>query len=330
MKILIPFSGAINSAYAAWWFAANTSHEIVVRFLREANFTDADNIEKENHATTVSAWLRANVREFEFAAVNATVGYTEEMVPVRAGFQKQTNAGVRSARHTEIAAWCDEGDFDAVVYGRSLENTATDMAIHLRNIFADVAIPVMWSGWPTMGEAVPSDFDFDVVAATLTGKWEQYEQLPAALQPIVLSDHAECNDHWCLRCAYRRGYNHYVANGQTGRDFDLWGAEKGSYGQWRSAADPAEYVWRGNCCDGTAVRNYLADLVGRDWPAVIETNNRIAWFADGGADMTGIETEEHLGDFCGRMGRINLDRGVNSDAMAIDEYWAALLEAAKL
>jgi hypothetical protein len=30
------------------------------------------------------------------------------------------------------------------------------------------------------------------------------------------------------------------------------------------------------------------------------------------------------------MGRINLDRGVNSDVMVGDEYWAALLEAAKL
>lgn len=330
MKILIPFSGGVNSTYAAWWFAANTSHEIVVRFLREANFTDADNSDKENHAIAVATWLRANVREFEFSAVGATVGYTKKLVPVRVGFQKLTDLGIRIARHAEIAVWCNEGDFDAVVYGRSLENTTTDSAIYIRDMFADVAIPVMWSGWPTMGEIIPSDFDFDVVAATLTGKWEQYEQLPTALQPIVLSDHAECTDHWCLRCAYRRGYNHYVTNGLTGRDFDMWCAEKGSYGKWRSAADPAEYTWRGNCCDGTAARNYLADLVGRDWPVVTETNKRIAWFADSGIDMTGIETQEQMGDFCGRMGRINLDRGVNSDSMGGDGYWAALLEAAKL
>lgn len=63
---------------------------------------------------------------------------------------------------------------------------------------------------------------------------------------------------------------------------------------------------------------------------MIDTRNRIAWFADGGADMAGIETEEELGDFCGRMGRINLDRGVNSDGMTGDDYWAAILEAALL
>jgi len=63
---------------------------------------------------------------------------------------------------------------------------------------------------------------------------------------------------------------------------------------------------------------------------VVDTRNRIQWFTDGGADMTGIETEEQLGDFCGRMGRINLDRGVNSDAMSGDAYWDALLEAALL
>jgi hypothetical protein len=330
MKILIPFSGGVNSTYAAWWFAANTSHEIVARFLRDEDFTGADNSDKENHAIAVATWLRENVREFEFSAVSATVGYTEKMVPIRAGFQKLTDIGVRIARHAEIAVWCDEDDFDAVVFGRSLENTTSDAAIHTRNIWTNTDTPVMWSGWPTMGETVPADFDFEVVAATLTGKWEQYEQLPTALQPIVLSDHAECADHWCLRCAYRRGYNHYVANGLTGRDFDMWCAEKGSYGKWRSDADPAKYVYRGNCCDGTAVRNYLADLVGRERPVVIETNNRIAWFAGGGIDMTGIETQEQLGDFCGRMGRINLDRGVNSDAMVGDKYWASLLEAAQL
>ena len=78
------------------------------------------------------------------------------------------------------------------------------------------------------------------------------------------------------------------------------------------------------------MRNYLADLVGREWPQAISTRKRIAWLTDNGADMTGIETEEQMGDFCGRMGRINLDRGVNSDAMVGDEYWAALVEAAKL
>jgi len=330
MKILIPFSGGVNSAYAAWWFAANTPHEIVTRFLRDEDFTGADNSDAENHAIAVATWLRENVREFEFSAVSATVGYTEEKVPIRAGFQKRIDIGVRIARHTEIAVWCDEDDFDAVVFGRSLENTTSDAAIHTRNIWTDTGTPVMWSGWPTMGETVPADFDFDVVAATLTGKWEQYEQLPTALQSLVLSDHAECTDHWCIRCAYRRGYEHFVANGQTGRDFDQWCAQKGSYGQWRSEADPAKYVYRGNCCDETAVRNYLADLVGRDWPSVIDRRNRIQWFSDNGADMTGIESEEQFGSFCGRMGRINLDRGVNSDGMTGDDYWAAILEAALL
>jgi len=46
--------------------------------------------------------------------------------------------------------------------------------------------------------------------------------------------------------------------------------------------------------------------------------------------MTGIESEEQFGSFCGRMGRINLDRGVNSDGMTGDDYWAAILEAALL
>jgi hypothetical protein len=46
--------------------------------------------------------------------------------------------------------------------------------------------------------------------------------------------------------------------------------------------------------------------------------------------MTGIETEEQFGDFAGRMGRKNLDRGVNSDAMNGNEWKAAILEAALL
>ena len=49
-----------------------------------------------------------------------------------------------------------------------------------------------------------------------------------------------------------------------------------------------------------------------------------------GIDMSEIKTEEQLGDFCGHMGLINSNRGINSDDMTGNEYWSAILEAAKL
>ena len=328
MKILIPASGGVNSAYALHQFLSNTDHEIVALHFTEG-YDGAPNERTEFDA--ICDWLSANVRTFERAYVTLpTISHADDMRPVRAGFTKTITYAFAAARYENYVTQIAEHEADAIAIGISVENTATDRHPILIGQVYDTGAAVYLPSI-SVTEPVSADADYDTIAAQMSGRFEQLEALPAALRSLITTcDVDTCTDIWCLRCAYQRGYNHYVSTGQTGRDFDLWCAEQGDYGQWRSAADPAEYVWRGGCCDECAPRNYLADLVGREWPSVVDTRNRIQWFTDGGADMAGIETEEQLGDFCGRMGRINLDRGVNSDAMSGDEYWAALLEAALL
>lgn len=328
MKILIPASGGVNSAYSLHQFLSTTDHEIVALHFTEG-YDGAPDERAEFDA--VCDWLSANVRTFERSYVTLPrINSDDDMRPVRAGFAKDITYAFATARYENYVTQIAAHEADAIAIGISVENTATDRHPILIGQVYDTGAAVYL---PSISTVTPvySDVPYDNIAAQMSGRFEQLEALPSALRSRIVSCDPDTNtDIWSLRCAYQRGYNQYVANGQTGRDFDLWCAEQGSYGQWRSAADPADYVWRGGCCDECAPLNYLADLVGRDWPSVIDTRNRIAWFADNGADMTGIETEEHLGDFCGRMGRINLDRGVNSDALSGDEYWAALLEAALL
>ena len=328
MKILIPASGGVNSAYSLHQFLSNTDHEIVALHFEEGyDGAPAERTEFD----AVCDWLETNVRTFERSYVTLpTINQADDMRPVRSGFAKGITYAFATARYEIYAKQISVHEADAIAIGISVENTATDRHPVLIGQVYDTGAEVYLPSISTVNP-VYSDVPYDNIAAQMSGRFEQLEALPAALRTLITTcDVDTCTDIWCLRCAYQRGYDHYVSNGQTGRDFDLWCAEQGSYGQWRSAADPADYVWRGGCCDECAPLNYLADLVGREWPIVIDTRNRIAWFSDNGADMAGIETEEQLGNFCGRMGRINLDRGVNSDAMSGDEYWAAILQAAKL
>mgnify|MGYP003655588183 FL=1 len=328
MKILIPASGGVNSAYSLHQFLSNTDHEIVALHFREG-YDGAPNERAEFDA--ICDWLETNVRTFERSYVTLPmISNADDMRPVRSGFAKDITYAFAAARYENYVTQIAAHNAAAIAIGISVENTATDRHPILIGQVYDTGAAVYLPSI-SVTDPVAADADYDTISAQMSGRFEQLEALPTGLRSLITTcDVNTCTDIWCLRCAYQRGYDHYVSTGQTGRNFDLWCAEQGSYGQWRSEADPAEYVWRGGCCDECAPLNYLADLVGREWPSVIDTRNRIAWFADGGADMAGIETEEQLGDFCGRMGRINLDRGVNSDAMTGDEYWAAILEAALL
>jgi len=330
MKILIPASGGVNSAYSLHQFLSTTDHEIAALHFREG-YDGAPNERAEFDA--VCDWLETNVRTFERSYVALpTISSTDDMRPVRAGFAKDITYAFATARYENYVTQIAAHEAGAIAIGISVENTATDRHPILIDQVYDTGAAVYLPSL-SITEPVAADANYDTIAAQMSGRFEQLEALPTGLRSLITTcDVDSCTDVYCLRCAYQRGYDHYVSNGQTGRDFDLWCAEQGSYGQWRSEADPAEYVWRGGCCDECAPLNYLADLVGREWPSVIIARNRIQWFSDNGADMTGIETEEQFGDWCGRMGRVNLDRGVDSDAMPDngDEWRNAILEAALL
>ena len=332
-KVLIPASGGVNSAFSLHQFLSETDHEIIAVHFTEEYF----NVDERQDFITVSDWLIENVRSFERHYVRLPKVERDER-PIRAGFKNMCSYSEIDSRYAEFVTQIRKHTVDAVVSGYSVENTSTDrIPLMLYDTWqSEEGVKVFLSSI-SITEAISFENNIDILAAQMSGRFEQFEALPAALQPLIKScDLTTCTDAWCLRCAYQRGYEKFLADGKTGRDFDQWCAKKGSYGAWRSEANPEEYTWRGTYCDEYAVRNYLADLVGRDWPSdinpfryEIDTGSRIAWFAENGVDMSGIETEQQLGDFCGRLGRINLDRGIDSDAMRTDEYWAAILAAAK-
>jgi len=283
MKILIPTSSGGNSAYALCQFLTQTDHEIVALHFTEG-YDGASNERTEFDA--ICDWLSVNVRTFDRSYVTLpTISNADDMRPVRSGFTKNITYAFATARYENYATQIAAHSADAIAIGISLENTATDRYPILIDQVYDTGAAVYLPSI-SVSEPVAANADFDTIAAQMSGRFEQLEALPTELRSLITTcDVDTCTNIWCLRCAYQRGYNHYVSTGKTGRDFDLWCAEQGSYGQWRSEADPAEYVWRGGCCDECAPQNYLADLVGREWPSVIDTRNRIAWFADGGADM---------------------------------------------
>ncbi len=337
MKILIPFTGGINSTYAMHQWLTETSHQIFAKYGIDTWLSqEKTDLEVERINLSV-AWLKENCRDFDFEIRDFSDPYVTDMKPIREGFTKGLLDQGRLRRRYEAAGqWATEINADGVVMGVSVENTSmdcgyNDLRVEIEKTGVDVYLPSFGFDPAPTG----SDFDWDEIAARMSGRFEQFEALPSPLKPLSMPcslDDTGDDDILDLDTAYLRGYQQFIADGKTGRDFDRYCAEKGSYGPWRSEADPAEYMYRGGCCDECALFNYLADAAGREWPSVIIARERIKWFAANGADMTGITTEDEFGDWCGRMGRINLDRGVNSDAMPDngDEWRAAILEAALL
>lgn len=331
-KICIPFSGGINSSYALWRWLSQTDHDIVASYSAETWASQEQRNQEATQAVLVVDWLKANVRDFTFETISWPSEYESEMSPLRIGFTNQMDVGVVKPRYTGYANLIQQHSPDGIVIGMSLENTAVDTYPMFKHLFETSDVDIYLAGNPVMEPVAQGDaFDWDAVATTMVGRFEQFEAMPSGLQAVVnLVDPAKEQDIWDRRWAYKNAYDAFVAAGKTGRDFDLHCAEKGNYGQWRSAADPEKQGYRGGCCDDCTIDNYLAEAAGLEWPSTVEFNKSIALLVSYGVDMTGITTDEQLGDFCGRMGRINLDRGVNSDEMQGDEYWAAIAEASKL
>lgn len=331
-KICIPFSGGINSSHALWRWLSQTDHDIVASYSNETWASQEQRDQEAAQAQLVVDWLKANVRDFTFETISWPSDYESEQAPLRIGFTKVMDVGVVKPRYTGYANLIQRHSPDGIVIGISLENTAVDTYPMFKHLFETPDVDIYLAGNPVMEPVAQGDaFDWDALATTMIGRFEQFEAMPSGLQAVVnLVDPAKEQDIWNRRWAYKRGYDAFVAAGKTGRDFDLHCAEKGNYGQWRSAADPEKQGYRGGCCDDCSLYNYLADAAGLEWPEIVQLRSDISLLASKGVDMSGIETQEQLGEFCGRMGRVNLDRGVNSDEMQGDEYWTAIAEASKI
>lgn len=247
MKILIPFSGGVNSTYTMWRWLTETDCEIVARYATEEFEKDDTNDAAIEKLKKTVQFLKSKTRDFVFEEINWTPTYKEEWLPIREGFKSTYNIGALRPRYETYPVWVKETESDAISIGISLENTASCGYDLLKKFPESAGVDIYFAGSPDLTPvATGDDFDHDEIAKTLTGRFEQYEFLPDELKVLSRRCHTStCKKRQCRDCAYWRTYERFVSEGKTGRDFDLYCAEKGSYGPWRHEADPETYIYRG-------------------------------------------------------------------------------------
>ena len=251
MKILIPFSGGINSTYSLYRWLTETDDDIVVRYGVDRFENDDYNSKELERVQSVSHFLKKEYRDFDLELGEFPKEYVEERIPVRAGFKKgEYDIGSLRPRYAGYINWCFETDADGVSIGICLENTSTQgyevsrRESGIENIGVDIYLGGVRELVPV---ATGDDFNYDEVAKHMMGRFEQYELLPKELQDLS-TRYSESRDG--REVAYWRTYKKFIDEGKTGHDFDLYCAKKGSYGPWRHEADPEDYMYRGRDEDG--------------------------------------------------------------------------------
>ena len=247
MKILIPFSGGINSTYSLYRWLTETDADVIVRYSYEQFESEEYNSREFKKLQEIIIFLKSEVRDFDFQMINWSVDYVEERMSIRPGFSSTFDYGSLKPRFESFPLWIKETCVDAITLGWSLENTATN-GYDLYRVYPESAgVDIYLAGIRDL-TPVPqgNDFDWEDISSKMIGRFEQYESIPEELQSLVLKcDLNTCEDNQCRICAYQRTYEKFISEGKTGRDFDLYCAKGGSYGPWRHEADPKTYFYRG-------------------------------------------------------------------------------------
>ena len=252
MKILIPFSGGINSTYSLYRWLTETDADVIVRYSYEQFESEEYNSREFKKLQKIIIFLKSEVRDFDFQMINWSINYVEERIPIRPGFSNTYDYGCLKPRFESFPIWIKETCVDAITLGWSLENTATNGYDIYRVYPESAGVDIYLAGIRDL-TPVPQgdDFDWEDITSKMIGRFEQYESIPKELQSLVLKcDLNTCEDNQCRNCAYQRTYEKFISEGKTGRDFDLYCAKEGSYGPWRHEADPEDYMYRGRDEDG--------------------------------------------------------------------------------
>jgi len=253
MKILIPFTGGINSTYSMWKWLTETDDEIIARYGIDKwypSYADKNhNNEELIRVQEIVLYLKSEVRDFTFEVTEWPSNYVREEHPIRTGFKMGTwDVGKVRPRYEGYAKWQNETKTDGISIGLSLENTGHDCGYNiLRSVVEKNGMDIYLGGMPDL-TPVPQgdDFDWDDISSKMIGRWEQFEYIPKELRDMSIKCNLNtCTNTKCRDCAYQRTYNRFVSGGKTGRDFDLYCAKHGSYGPWRYEADPETYLYRG-------------------------------------------------------------------------------------
>jgi hypothetical protein len=253
-NILIPFSAGINSTYALWNWLSNTSHTITAMYAEEdwvtEKFSDgaAKNQAQRSCADAIVLWLKSNVRDFTYETVTWPVSYSENLQPIRDGFDMSVNVGIPEPRYRGYRQKIDGGSFDGIVLGISVENTSTDTHERWRHLTEVDGVDLYLAGAPDFtAQQKGASFDYDAVAATLKGRFEQYEALPDAVCAMFLVPPEP--DYDMETAFFPPSFYEEVRKTRTdmtGVELDNAYAEAGQYGKWRSEANPETYQYRGD------------------------------------------------------------------------------------
>jgi len=248
MKIIIPFSGGVNSTYSLYRWLSETDADVLAYHSIDRWESEEVNVEEFKRLEKVKDFLQ-QIRDFDFQTSEWPSKYVEQRIPIRPGFTNGTyDIGILRPRYDGYAKWCVESNADAISIGLSLENTAMDCGYNtLRSVVEQDGVDIYLAGMPDLTPvAKGADFDWEEVSRNMIGRFEQYESLPEELQKLTQRHNmSTCDDVHCRSCQYQRSYEKFVSDGKTGRDLDLFCAKHGCYGPWRDQADPKTYLYRG-------------------------------------------------------------------------------------
>jgi hypothetical protein len=248
MKIVIPFSGGVNSTYSLYRWLSETDADVLAYHSIDRWESEEANVEEFKRLEKVKDFLQ-QIRDFDFQTSEWPSKYVEQRIPIRPGFTNGTyDVGKVRPRYDGYIKWCVESNADAISIGLSLENTAMDCGYNtLRSVVEQDGVDIYLAGMPDLTPvAKGADFDWEEVSRNMIGRFEQYESLPEELQKLTQRHNmSTCDDVHCRSCQYQRSYEKFVSDGKTGRDLDLFCAKHGCYGPWRDQADPKTYLYRG-------------------------------------------------------------------------------------
>jgi hypothetical protein len=270
-KILIPFSGGVNSTYALWRYLAETDHEI--HSYRHIESFEAQD-RKRTAALAMVQWLKDNVRDFTFWEEAGTLTEAaEQLEPSRIGFTQTWNVGKITPRWEKQAEIIDTVKPDAVVRGYSREQWTWDLIVvrlsDVRNSLFNRDVDVYCAGHPTLETTIdfmnptdPPTWMAEVwrpLGEIITGRFEQLEALPQPLQDLR---EKECdvyhppdagNGRFCRECLYEDLIERRTD--LTGRQKDQELARLAQYDANFADADAETYTPVGAICQALVELN---------------------------------------------------------------------------
>ena len=189
LKILIPFTGGVNSTYSLWRWLTETDAEVVTRYAVDKWYNNEYNDSELDRIREIVIYLKSTIRDFEFELTEWPSNYVQELHPIRPGFKLGTwDVGKVRPRYEGYVKWQNETKTDGISIGLSLENTSMDCGYNiLRSVVEQDGMDIYLGGMPDLTPvAKGDDFDWEEVSRNMIGRFEQYEFLPKELRDLCI------------------------------------------------------------------------------------------------------------------------------------------------